>query len=305
MFLLLLFLLLVQIAMAMRSAGRRPGGSYNSREMIVNTTLMQEFLFNWQHPMNCRTRKWYAETFGRVVCVVVRVQCNFCCCMFAFIVRMAGHIRSSGIGSELHVVSTLFAYAINHEALMIWGPGSMWAEGDNSFDAFFLPITNCTRAMLDPALEIHYHHTDAVRTMVPFPFANQDTYPFPQFYWWRAQAIAYFVQFNPSFQADLNALRRTAFGDRILPCGTICAFIRHGDKGHEMPLLPWSRYWIAIQQTQALIQHIPHHCVRPDFHVFLATDDPQVSVQTEDLYYYFFFLKKIIFIHTSLLYLGD
>lgn len=170
---------------------------------------------------------------------------------------------------------------------MIWGEGSMWLDGSSgssTFDRYFLPITNCTRAMLDPKNEIPYIHADAPRTAVPFPYANQDTYPYPQFYWWRAQAIAYFVQFNPTFQAELAELRRTAFRDRSLPCGSICAFIRHGDKGHEMPLLPWSRYWIAIQQTQALMQHIPHHCITSDFTVFLATDDPQVLQMKEFIF---------------------
>jgi hypothetical protein len=218
-----------------------------AKEALPYTAEAQAFIEAWQNPSTCSGRAWVAST----------------------------HV--AGIGSEIHVSTGVLAWAINHGALFTWPRTTQWTNDtwcgseQRSYECAFVPPTNCSQEMLDPARRVR---AGDFQGSVPTQFKNVSVEPYPLLYWWRAQAAAYLTRLNDRFRVRLEALRQKYLPAR-LPCGSVCVYVRHGDKGSEMELLPWARFLtgvkVAIEQLSARPEAL--HCRPTRAPVFLMTDD--------------------------------
>jgi len=227
------------------------------RDLLPFTRETQKFLYDWQHPKNCSTVNW--------VTLIVH--------------------ESAGIGSEIHVNTGALAWAINHNAIFLWNWSQWMAETwceQHTFECVFWAPTNCTLKDLDPKLRLGSMHLNSVKTEIPRQFHNYSTLPFPLLYWWRAQSVYYLTHFNPLFSSKFEIFQSSK--TRIdIPCGSVCAYVRHGDKGSEMELLPWRRFYSGIKVAAeiSMLTSMKEECKTEKFSVFLMTDDEKIVLEAK------------------------
>jgi hypothetical protein len=136
-----------------------------------------------------------------------------------------------------------------------------------------------------------------------YPFRFQallecsNVHPLQYPYWWSAQAMAYLMRFTDRTRKEIDELRATKVlqvshgqlqqsSSRILriPPGTISVYVRHGKKGIEAPLYPWSTYLKVMEQiaTSSSVSIGPPNIsfvVGQEFAsrvVVVGTEDPEV-----------------------------
>lgn len=211
------------------------------------------------------------------------------------------HSWSSGMGSQVHVAGASLASAISDN--MIWS----WTEtaGSHFVNAavcgeirnwlcFFRPPTNCSLANAKHSNTIRDTQVALHASLVPkvfveelgrvAPWMNADDVK----YWWRAQSVAYLMRLNDRTVRALAILRKAEHMVRIggkpvpaqaqllhqpvfpLPAGVVSLHVRHGDKGTEMTLVPWSAYQTAAER---LFKMQPLFLQRT---MFVSTEDPGV-----------------------------
>jgi hypothetical protein len=223
-----------------------------STNSLVHTAVAQEIIYKHQHPANCGDVDW-----------------------------VYSHYQDSGIGSEIHVATAALALAMNRNGVLLWSP-SRWMKQAcplGTFDCVFLPISSCTLQTVNPKRLIKANLF--IGPTFPNEFMALDTAPFPRLYWWRAQGANYLTRYNAKFARVLNERRVQLFQNRTMPCGTVCAFVRHGLKFVEMEMLSFTRHWSAIQSAHEMLRNAPvdmcRHRKQPwSNQVFVATDDPHV-----------------------------
>ena len=105
-----------------------------------------------------------------------------------------------------------------------------------------------------------------------------------EYYWWRAITASYYLRPNQATIAYLNALERNTSDSRGLAENETCVavYVRHGDKGVEMKLLPFEQYAQAAQLLWTKHMHnIPGHNPALPGTMFLGTEDPDVIADAE------------------------
>jgi hypothetical protein len=235
---------------------------------LPHTDSVQAFLRRWQNRADCANTLW-----------------------------VESHCQNSGIGSEIHVATAALAFAINHDAIMIWSDTAWLRQAVppcSTFDCVFLPISNCTRADLEPHNQLPIR-LETIGDQVPRVFANFSTDPFPLKYWWRAQGANYLTRFRHSFREQLDHMRELYFPvPAEMPCNCVCVFVRHGAKALEMTLLPFRSFLAPIQTAFELLRNMVPPAVRsrsqscakqahPTRSIFLMTDDAAVIAEAPSM----------------------
>jgi len=226
--------------------------------MMPHTEFAQTVIERNQNPRDCSTARW-------TVCS-----------------------HNAGIGSEVHVATACLAGAINRGLVWTWLP-SQWVSDrefcstSDTFDCVFLPVTNCSATSLKPANYVKSQPVE--RLWVPDALTALDFSPFPAFYWWRAQGVYYLTRYNNAMRDALAMLRawHAAHVPSPLRCGTVCVYVRHGDKYKEMPLRPWSAF---IPHIEIALENSSQSCATPhaERDVFLLTDDNSVVFDARRTY---------------------
>ena len=174
----------------------------------------------------------------------------------------------SGMGSELHFHAAVLAHAIEQRALFEWGPGACALFGAHC-RALYQPEHRCPAERVRRMRVVHFTQDDwpveqvprALLDLLPKTFTVQQA-----LFWWRAQAIGYFMRFGPETRTRIDALRA---GQAVRLGGAINVNLRGGDKvGEARPIAP-ERY---IDKALDLMELAPLTYSRV---LFLTSDDPR------------------------------
>ena len=119
-----------------------------------------------------------------------------------------GVVRHSTMASKVHLRHMLFENEDDqsHERSLL-----LTLEEFGEFDSTGIPYMFLELLSLAPIDREHYY------------------------YWWRAQSMAYIMRPNARTRFELEVLRKKETNWNVLPSGTICVQIRHGDKIREAP----------------------------------------------------------------------
>jgi hypothetical protein len=215
---------------------------------LAETARTQAFLFQWQHPRNCSTVKWFKLNF-----------------------------HDGGLGSQLHVAGAALARAIDLGAIMLWNDTILatsttkFACRNSAWDCLFAPISNCTFASVraDNQIALTWQQSHYA---VPKAFVNVSSAPYPLLYWWRAQSIKYLFRPSTAALAYISQLRQRRFATAALACGMVCVHVRHGDKGTEAPVLPWYRFEPSARVAHETLVNRGMRCQREPA-IFIMSDD--------------------------------
>lgn len=227
------------------------GQSQNIRAFNAVTKAVQDVIYRSQHPIDCANKSWVTHA------------------------RRSG----AGIGSEIHSNGYMLAWAIDHNAIFVWN-WSQWMTSSwcttPTFECVFLTPTNCTH--LDPKRQLPSPNL-SYGTAIPSVFRNISFAPYTPIRWWTMQAMHYLLKFNARYAAALAKFKATpVYHSLSVPCGSVCVYVRHGDKGYEMELLPWSRFRAGIVNAYEIsaLTYLAPECKSANFSVFLMTDDEKV-----------------------------
>jgi hypothetical protein len=190
----------------------------------------------------------------------------------------------SGFGSEMHVIGSHLAYAIQNNYILVWGSHSC-RRFSHCTDAsgcacLYKELSNCSSGVdLSQWNKVsHCEYGD----VVPNVFREAMLLSFPSMtgselkYWWRAQSVGYLMRLNDNTVSELYAMRMDPglhymSGDASvpfpLPPGTVNSHIRHGDKSVEMNLVPSENY---IEAFVSMIHNMPNSFSRI---LFVSSDD--------------------------------
>ena len=163
-----------------------------------------------------------------------------------------------GMGSEMHVVGSHLADAMNHGFILTWGAGSCsrWVNETTCHagcECIYQKLTHC------PLIHVVKHYRgEEVRFSVPHILHSRLRQEFPAMtenqirYWWRAQSVGYVMRVQSHYLDEIQKMRSTPslhyhFSPQ-LPPGTISAHIRSGDKYKEMELV----------QPEVFVRHYLH-----------------------------------------------
>lgn len=188
----------------------------NSEEYAPLTLWTQGFIHKHQNPLDCSSVKFlYTESKG-----------------------------GSGFASQMHVMGTHLAFAIEHGYVLMWGKKSC-IKYSSPCDTIFKPLSNCTASQ---AKSVDHIHGDGYRFLIPKVLRDK-LKPFNMscnrlLYWWRGQSIAFLMKMRPEVEAKL-----TMFS---LPSQTVHLHLRYGDKYIESPLVPintfLNAYWMLLDK---------------------------------------------------------
>jgi len=196
----------------------------------------------------------------------------------------------SGLGSELHVIGTHLAHAMETNRILVWGrltcnKFANTNECNLGCPCLFKELSNCSKTDIDKWDTVggsDYH------PIVPDVFRHAMLGELPSMteeelrYWWRAQSVGYLMRFNNETVRDLREMRNLdglqyiSGGGPVpfpLPPGTVNTHIRHGDKFTEMVLVPSENYMHAFT---AMIHTMPNSFAR----VLFVSSDDEDAVQT-------------------------
>jgi hypothetical protein len=202
-----------------------------------------------------------------------------------------GHI--SGFGSEMHVIGTHLAYAIQHNYVLLLSPNTcrqfrVPLTCTKGCACMLRPISNCsTDNPAIPRIQGGHLENQLADGLVTTLQAHFPSMTLPQIkYWWRGQSVAYLMRFNNDTLRAIRALRHNQtlhYATRgcavpfPLPANTISAHIRGGDKFKEMHLVSAQTFAAAVFQ---LVNSMPHSFSRT---VFVSGDDQQSIDQARQL----------------------
>eukprot|EP00276_Gloeochaete_wittrockiana_P008530 CAMPEP_0184643202 /NCGR_PEP_ID=MMETSP0308-20130426/3_1 /TAXON_ID=38269 /ORGANISM="Gloeochaete witrockiana, Strain SAG 46.84" /LENGTH=593 /DNA_ID=CAMNT_0027070959 /DNA_START=280 /DNA_END=2061 /DNA_ORIENTATION=- len=189
----------------------------------------QRLIYESQNPSNCSKAKF----------IVFRTPSN-----------------GNGIGSCVSVKALALAFAVQQGRVLIFEEKNwIWSNCSDAdgMSCYFMPTTNCslegrnfTVVYLKRLLWLNrtMENYPAVKILHPAEEPWGHSTPLPRFaqrhglVWWRAQAIKYLTRPN----AYTINLTETVRKELQLPQKRISLHVRHGDKGKEMPLVPFSTY---------------------------------------------------------------
>ncbi|KAI8820097.1 uncharacterized protein EV422DRAFT_78522 [Fimicolochytrium jonesii] len=220
---------------------------------------------------------------------------------------------ASGLGSAVHVIGHHLGSALEDSRILLYNPsssgaGSLYADpGCNrsspttTFDCFFRPLSTCSHAhALSSPDTTHVKTSHAV----PRPYNGAPTYWRERLreelgegltdafikYWWRAQSAAYVMRLNGETAREVRALRMEEKRQKVwtregevsgmpfpLPGGVVGMHVRHGDKGHEMNLVPLETF---MQAFHTLTSQNPLHFRS---HAFISSENPSVIASASHL----------------------
>lgn len=188
----------------------------------------------------------------------------------------------SGFGSEMHVVGSHLAYAIENNLVLVWGRSSCkrFVNCTHGCACLYRELSNCSSG-------VEFSQWGTVRhsefnNVIPSVFKNAMLTYIPSVtehemrYWWRAQSVGFIMRLNDETVEELTMMRQTpglqymSGGEAVpfpLPSGTVNAHIRHGDKFLEMSLVPSEAY---VKAFLGMIQNMPNSFSRG---LFVSSDD--------------------------------
>lgn len=216
---------------------------------LYGTKEIQELIYKNQHPHSCNNKKY-------------------------LIVPLWG----CGLGSQIHVMSSYLALAINTNRIAI----IEYTE----ISKYFMPLTHC-RIYINYSLKNKSrdpHSNEKIvfpikhpRIEIPYIVYNilNKSSISSSFYlhYWRTQASKYIYHLKEETQKKVNQqifkhLKYHNFNSKTKNKPCINVWIRHGDKYREMKLIDTNKYFSAIQLFQRLSNII--------FNIYLSTDDRNV-----------------------------
>ena len=170
----------------------------------------------------------------------------------------------AGLGSELHVIGSHMAHALQNDLVLVWGPTSCESfvsknSGCVGCGCLFLKTTHCPENIIK-ANTVGTINGAEYHNVVPDIFQHALKQAIPSMtaaeirFWWRGQSVGYLARFNEATLTIVSQMRTSTELHRYsspyplpypLPAGTINAHIRHGDKYMEMPIIPAHKYWEA------------------------------------------------------------
>ena len=194
----------------------------------------------------------------------------------------------SGFGSEMHVVGSHLAYAIENNLVLVWGHSSCkrFVNCTQGCACLYRELSNCSSSV-DFSQWNTVRHSE-FNNVIPGVFKNAMISHIPSVtdhemrYWWRAQSVGFIMRLNDETVEELSVMRQTPglqymSGGQVvpfpLPSGTVNAHIRHGDKFMEMTLVPSEAY---AQAFTSMIQNMPNSFSRM---LFVSSDD-QKAINT-------------------------
>lgn len=89
----------------------------------------------------------------------------------------------------------------------------------------------------------------------------------PRYYWWRAQAAAYFVRFPNHVQAALHRHALKIYPSLNLPSGVIAVHVRRGDKIKEARICSDNEFLAAAEALEKRMSIASSHMI------YLSTED--------------------------------
>ena len=248
--------------------GHIPLPSLKDGRLSPLTKWVQRYIYEYQHPADCSQRPFLISD---------------------------GY--PSGFGSEMHVIGSHLAYAIQYNYTLLLSPRTCGFFIDDSSCSlgcacYFRPITTCGDINEeDPKVDrISTSGANNRGSIVPdiFKKALLDKIPSMRTdeikYWWRGQSVAYLMRFNDDTVRAIATLRHNSSlqyltGGRPVPfpfpSGTMAAHIRGGDKYYEMKLVPPIKY---VDAASKLIVRMPHSFSR---FLFVSADDPAAITKTK------------------------
>lgn len=146
----------------------------------------------------------------------------------------------SGIGSQIHVVGTALAAALNSGRILVYSDNlRSFAHGPHCGDAtnaecFFAPVTNCTPADGDDVEKISNNHRNDVLQAFAAELASLGYGFDEQLYWWRIQSVTFLTRLNAKTSGALAAKRvalaQSPSGAIPSLAGAAFIFVRHGER---------------------------------------------------------------------------
>jgi hypothetical protein len=244
---------------------RLPLASFQDHKLSPLTRWTQSFIYNHQHPTTCNKDRLLISD---------------------------GYM--SGFGSEMHVIGTHLAYAIQSNLVLVLSPKSCVnfrtpSNCTQGCSCMLRPLTNCGQEMdIFENLSIpHIQNTNSYSDyLVPDVIVKKLKEVIPSMtehqikYWWRGQSVAYLMRFNDQTMDAIYNLRRKldlhyiTGGGSVpfpLPPGTISAHIRGGDKYYEMTLVSAREF---VEAVKKMILSMPNSFSRV---IFMSGDD-QASI---------------------------
>jgi len=194
---------------------------------------------------------------------------------------------NSGFGSEMHVIGTHLAHAIQNDYVLMWGSQSCKRFAPSGCESLFKDLSNCSHDSSFDTNKWGAIDSNIFHDVVPDLFKNAMQAKLPSLtdnelrYWWRAQSVAYLMRLNENTITELSKMRHDDNFHYMskgnvpfpLPSGTVNAHIRHGDKGTEMKLVPSVMY---VRAFKSMIANSPNSFSR----ILFVSSDDQEAVNT-------------------------
>lgn len=238
-----------------------PKNKNNYQNVITHTYYVQDYLYSYQHPINCFDRKY----------LIIR---GF----------------YSGHGSEIHVITSYFSLALSTKRIAIFDPNhiSPIAKGDyckkyKNWLCFLEQLTNCSLSYIEYLNANKYisisqndkclyiGNTQKYRYVIPKKIIqllqNTSITKNKMLHYWRIQAATYIFRLNEKTNAVINNIIKKSLGNR-LDNGCFNIWVRHGDKYKEMMLLSPKDYIYSYNIFRKLVGY--------DIPLYLSTDDFKV-----------------------------
>lgn len=213
------------------------------------TKEIQKWIYNNQHPLNCSNRKYLIIPYW-----------------------------SCGLGSQIHVMGSYLALAINTNRIAI--------INRTEISRYFLPLTQCevyiNYSVINKSRDAYSNENIVFpikypRMEIPYIVYNllNKSSISPEFYlhYWRIQASKYIYHLKKQTIKSVNKIisnykKYSKMNNKMNMYPCINVWIRHGDKYREMKLIETNKYFSAIELFKRLSNI--------KFHIYLSTDDRNV-----------------------------
>lgn len=258
-----------------------PKNKYNYNNIMTNTYEVQNFIFNYQHPLNCNDKKY----------LIIK-----------------GY--ESGHGSEIHVLTSYLSLALYTNRIAIFDPYYItlkalgkFCKREQNWLCFLEQLTNCSLTYAEyinsskyinsnqPDRCLYISGVTKFRYLIPSQIINlvkdSPLYQNKLLHYWRIQAATYIFRLNRKTDKEIHKLIHKSLKDRLFK-GCFNIWVRHGDKYKEMKLLNSEDYIPSYNIYKSLTKsNIP---------IYLSTDDNNVIEFFDSLnntkVYYLKFLRK-------------
>lgn len=234
---------------------------YNKEEILFGTYDFQNYLYNSQHPSNCNNRKF----------LLIKGWTYY-----------AGHM------SEIHFISSYLQVALESNRIAIFDPRykSIVANGEycNNFsqnwECYLEPLTNCTLNINDIKTAVKFINYNQTERFVVLDISPRYLYIYPsmiiqffkpynfskQFYlmYWIIQSVTYVFRLNN--RTHIYLTKNVPLIKEMREEKYMNVWVRHGNKVHEMKLIPTSLYEYSIKFYFKLWG---------ESDLYISSDDPQ------------------------------